>query len=123
MTVEENVALPLLLAHGSMADGARVLELLDAVGLRPRRHAKPSQLSGGEMQRVALARAVVHRPALVVADEPTGNLDSENGEGVLGLLSRLSGEGTTVVMATHSEAAAAWAGRRVRMRDGKLLPG
>ena len=121
LTVEENVGLPLLLANGQHSGDARVLELLERVGLEHRRRAKPSQLSGGEMQRAAVARAVVHHPPLVVADEPTGNLDSGNGQGVLELLRGLSEEGTTVVMATHSEAAAAHAGQRIRMTDGRLV--
>jgi ABC-type lipoprotein export system ATPase subunit len=121
LTVEENVALPLLLAGGRSVDGTRVAELLDTVGLAGRRHARPSELSGGEMQRAALARAVAHHPPLVVADEPTGNLDSDNGRRVLELLGRLSSGGTTIVMATHSEAAAAVAGRRVQLKDGCLL--
>jgi putative ABC transport system ATP-binding protein len=120
LTVEENVALPLLLANGRAVDEGRVRELLETVGLTQRREAKPGQLSGGEMQRAALARAVVHAPSLLVADEPTGNLDSENGGIVLELLARLAEDGTAVVMATHSEAAAAYAGRRLYLRDGRL---
>lgn len=120
LNVEENVALPLLLAHGPRVDHQRVVELLETVGLSQRRKAKPSQLSGGEMQRVAIARAVVHRPSLVVADEPTGNLDSENGQGVLDLLAQLSQGGAAIVMATHSDAAASRACRCIRMVDGRI---
>jgi putative ABC transport system ATP-binding protein len=121
LTVEENVALPLLLAGSGETGNGRVRAVLESVGLRHRMDAKPTELSGGEMQRVAIARAVVHNPPLIVADEPTGNLDSGNGRGVLELLSRLSTEGTTVVMATHSEMAGSWAHREVRMNDGSLV--
>ncbi len=120
MTVEENVSLPLLLANGDGVDHAHVRSILETVGLEDRLGARPSQLSGGELQRTALARAIVHNPALVVADEPTGNLDSENGQIVLELLAGLGGRGTTVVMATHSTTAAAYAARTVRLRDGQL---
>ncbi len=122
MTVEENVALPLLLANGSGVDHARVASILETVGLQDRRHARPNQLSGGELQRVALARAIVHKPPLVVADEPTGNLDSENGRIVLELLGNLAARGTTIVMATHSDTAATHATRTIRLKDGRLDP-
>ena len=121
LTVEENIALPLLLANGRNVDSDRVLALIETVGLTQRRRATPNQLSGGEMQRAALARAVVHQPPLVVADEPTGNLDSDNGHVILGLLQKLSREGTTVVMATHNDAAAAYARRVLRLKDGELV--
>ena len=120
MTVEENVALPLLLANGGAVDHTHVASILDSVGLRDRRQARPSQLSGGELQRAALARAIVHNPPLVVADEPTGNLDSENGRVVLELLSGLASAGTAIVMATHSDTAANYATRTVRLKDGQL---
>ena len=120
LTVEENVALPLLLANGRGVDRRRVGEILASMGLEHRRASPPGQLSGGELQRTAIARAVVHRPALVVADEPTGNLDSENGRVVLELLAKLTEAGTAVVMATHSAEAAAFAGRTLRMKDGRL---
>ena len=120
-TVEENVGLPLLLAGRNHA-GPRIKELLESVGLGHRLKALPHQLSGGEMQRVAIARAVVHEPSLVVADEPTGNLDSENGAQVLDVLQSLSNDrGATVVMATHSDAAAQRASRIIRMKDGRIL--
>ncbi len=121
LTLEENVALPLLLSNGRHVDSDRVQALIENVGLTDRRSATPNQLSGGEMQRAALARAVVHQPPLVVADEPTGNLDSDNGRVILELLRDLSREGTTVVMATHSDAAAAYAARVLRLRDGELV--
>ena len=120
-TVEENVGLPLLLS-GRNHGGPKVTEIIERVGLGHRLKAFPHQLSGGEMQRVAIARAVVHEPLLVVADEPTGNLDSENGAQVLAILQRLCLErGTTVVMATHSDSAAQSAERVIRMKDGRIL--
>ena len=120
-TVEENVTLPLLLG-GTDHTQSRVQEILESVGLTHRRHAMPSQLSGGEMQRAAIARALVHRPDLVIADEPTGNLDSDNGAQVLALLRQMSANcETATIMATHSEAAAQTADRILRMRDGSLV--
>ena len=120
-TVEENVGLPLLLAGGNHA-GPKIARLLERVGLSHRLRALPHQLSGGEMQRVAIARAVIHEPPLILADEPTGNLDSENGAQILDLLRGISaGGGTTVVMATHSEAAAQCARRVIRMKDGRVI--
>jgi putative ABC transport system ATP-binding protein len=119
LTVAENVGLPLLLSRGSV-DPERVARILDHVGLTHRARAVPAKLSGGELQRAAIARAIVHDPRLVFADEPTGNLDSENGRRVLDLLAALVLGGTAVVMATHSEEAAASAQRTVRMKDGRL---
>jgi putative ABC transport system ATP-binding protein len=124
LTVEENVGLPLELA-GGISSGAikkRIEETLEQVGLVKRLKFYPAQLSGGEMQRVAIARAIVHKPPLVVADEPTGNLDSENGVKVLELLKELnSAHKQTIVMATHSEEAGAVGHRIVRMKDGMVL--
>ena len=120
-TIEENVGLPLLLAGRNHA-GPKIRELLERVGLAHRMKAMPHQLSGGEMQRVAIARAVVHEPELLLADEPTGNLDSENGTQVLEILRGMAGSGgTTAIMATHSDAAAQCATRVIRMKDGRLL--
>jgi ABC-type lipoprotein export system ATPase subunit len=120
-TVEENVGLPLLLAGVNHA-GPKIARLLERFGLAHRLKALPHQLSGGEMQRVAIARAVIHEPPLILADEPTGNLDSENGALVLDLLRGLSADGrTTVVMATHSEAATQCATRVIRMKDGRII--
>lgn len=121
LTIEENISLPLLLSKGEKVESNRVLSLLNIVGLTERRTAKPSQLSGGEMQRAALARAIVNRPPIVLADEPTGNLDSENGEVILRLLQQLSSEGTTVIMATHSDTANAHASRCLQLKDGRVL--
>ncbi len=120
MTVEENVELPLLLA-GDTGHLERVAALLEQVGLSQRARAYPATLSGGELQRAALARALVGRPRLIIADEPTGNLDSDNGGRVLEILRGLAGrEGAAVVMATHSAEAAEVASRVLRMRDGRV---
>ncbi len=120
MTVEENVELPLLLA-GDTGHLERVAALLEQVGLSHRARAYPATLSGGELQRAALARALVGRPRLIIADEPTGNLDSDNGGRVLEILRGLAGrEGVAVVMATHSAEAAEVASRVLRMRDGRV---
>lgn len=120
-TVEENVGLPLLLA-GRHHEAPKIAGLLERVGLANRLKAMPHQLSGGEMQRVAIARAVIHDPILLLADEPTGNLDSENGAHVLGLLRGISADiGMTIVMATHSNAAAECATRMIRMKDGRVI--
>lgn len=118
LTALENVELPLLLA-GAKKSEATARERLEWVGLPEKAHALPYQLSGGQMQRVAIARALVHDPAILVADEPTGNLDTASGELVLWLIRRAADEfGAAVVMATHSAEAAAIADVRVRMRDG-----
>lgn len=123
LTVLENAALPALLAGGSKVQSTqRATELLEAVGLSHRLHQQASLLSGGEMQRVAIARALINDPPLVLADEPTGNLDSTSAEGVLNALTSLTRErGKTVVMVTHSREAAAIADRTREMRDGQWL--
>lgn len=120
LTALENVELPLLLA-GTKGSEARALEILRWVGLEEKAGALPFQLSGGQMQRVAVARALVHQPKLLIADEPTGNLDTQSGDQVLALLRRAADEfGAAVVIATHSAEAAAMADIRVRMRDGRI---
>lgn len=120
LTVLENVELPLLLA-GAHDSARTALERLDWVGLKARSGALPSQLSGGQQQRVAIARALVHRPSILVADEPTGNLDTASGDAVLKLIRQSAEEfGATVVMATHSAEAASIADTRVRLRDGRI---
>ncbi|MGH9660427.1 MAG: ABC transporter ATP-binding protein [Bryobacteraceae bacterium] len=120
LTALENVELPLLLA-GAQDTAGPALDRLRWVGVEDKARALPHQLSGGQMQRVALARALVHSPDLLLADEPTGNLDTASGEIVLNLL-RQSAErfGVTVVLATHSTEAAAIAGTRVHLRDGRI---
>ncbi len=122
LTVLENISLPLLLDHRNSSEADRqARELAGRVGLSHRLNHYPQQLSGGEMQRAAIARAVIHRPALLIADEPTGNLDSENGRKILQLLSELNDEtGITILMATHSDETAAAAKRIVGMRDGEM---
>ncbi|MCU0585847.1 MAG: ABC transporter ATP-binding protein [Desulfobacterales bacterium] len=122
LNVLENVCLPALLAQ-KPADNtrARALELLEWLGLAPRLAHMPAQLSGGEMQRTAIARALINDPALILADEPTGNLDSRNGRIVIDLLAQLNREsGRTVVVATHSDLADALATVHIRLRDGAI---
>lgn len=121
LTALENVAVPLELKGEAKAD-QRAQELLAAVGLQGRGHHYPVQLSGGEQQRVAVARAFAARPPILFADEPTGNLDSQNGEQVLQLLWRLNREqGTTLVVVTHDASLAARADRVLMVRDGNLV--
>jgi putative ABC transport system ATP-binding protein len=122
LTAEENVMLPLELS-GLSNDGAkRARELLDSVGLLDRRDHYPVQLSGGEQQRVALARAFVSRPPILLADEPTGNLDTSNGQVVLDLLMTLNRrEGTTLVLVTHDRQISEQADRRITLRDGRVV--
>jgi putative ABC transport system ATP-binding protein len=121
LTALENVLLPFEL-NGSGDGRARATELLESVGLGDRLHHYPIQLSGGEQQRVALARAFMLEPPIVLADEPTGNLDSQNGEHVLELLLKRHREsGTTLVMVTHDPQISAWAERRIVLRDGLVI--
>ena len=123
LTVAENVELPRRL-DGRDDAGEKASELLGRVGLARRGQAHPYELSGGEMQRVAIARALVTGARLLLADEPTGNLDTRNGELVLGLLDEMRSErGVTLILATHSETAARRAERIVEIRDGRLHPG
>jgi len=122
LTAFENVLLPMEFNGSSNGAIARAEHLLENVGLTERRDHYPVQLSGGEQQRVALARAFVMKPAVLLADEPTGNLDSENGRHVLELLMRLNREeGTTLVLVTHDEMLASHAERRIVLRDGKVV--
>ena len=121
LSVRENVELALLY-HGIAGSERRkrVDAVMDKVGIAHRADHRPSQLSGGQQQRVAVARAVVGNPDLILADEPTGNLDTQHGEEVMRMLQALNGEGTTVVMVTHSPAHADYAGRVVTMLDGQV---
>jgi putative ABC transport system ATP-binding protein len=122
LTVRENVELALLYHGISAAERrARVDRVLDKVGIAHRANHRPSQLSGGQQQRVAVARAVVAEPPLILADEPTGNLDTAHGEEVMRMLRTLNEEGATIVMVTHSPAHADYAGRVVDMVDGRVL--
>lgn len=118
----ENVALPRLLDGQTMKSiEPKAKELLETMGLSHRMHHKPDQLSGGEMQRVAIARALVSDPLLLLADEPTGNLDSKTGESILKILKDMSEKmGKTIVMVTHDPKAAATGNRLIRLRDGNL---
>jgi len=122
LSVAENVMLPLLyqkVPAGVRAD--RVQSVLERVGIAHRADHRPQQLSGGQQQRVAVARAVVTNPKLILADEPTGNLDSSNGEEVLAILNRLNEDGTTIVMVTHDLGHADHANRVVQILDGRIL--
>jgi putative ABC transport system ATP-binding protein len=122
LTVAENVGLPLLLQGRKRSETReRVAEALARVGLTDRARAYPPSVSGGQMQRAAIARAVIHAPDVVLADEPTGNLDSHNGAVILELLREIANRGQTIIMATHSDEAAAYAGRALYLRDGKLV--
>jgi len=122
LTAAENVELPMVFA-GIPRDErrARVTAGLQAIGLAPRMDHRPDQLSGGERQRVAIARAMVMRPRLLLADEPTGNLDSRSGQQVLELLDRLNADGLTLVVVTHDANVARRAGRVILMRDGRIV--
>jgi putative ABC transport system ATP-binding protein len=122
LSVFENVELPLLYQGVPATERKqRVDAVLEKIDIIQRRNHKPQQLSGGQQQRVAVARAVVSNPKLILADEPTGNLDSVNGEDVMELLTKLNGEGTTIVMVTHSQPHAEYAQRIVNMLDGHVL--
>ena len=122
LTVFENVELPLLYQGMSKrARKARVREVLELVDIQSRTNHRPAQLSGGQQQRVAVARAVVGDPKLIVADEPTGNLDSKNGEEVMDMLTTLNEQGATILMVTHSPAHAALAHRVVNFLDGRVV--
>jgi putative ABC transport system ATP-binding protein len=121
LTAEENVLLPAELIGANDAPGRRAKELLRRVGLEKRGHHYPVQLSGGEQQRVALARAFITRPPILMADEPTGNLDTENGQHVMQLLLQLNREeGTTLILVTHDRELAEHADRVISLRDGRV---
>ena len=123
LTVQENVELPLLISHSARTQSKQVQILLDYVGLFHRARSFPAELSGGEMQRVAIARSLVHRPSIVLADEPTGNLDSANGIKTLELMKNASVDfDTTVVMATHNLNIADYGNRHFEIRDGQATP-
>jgi putative ABC transport system ATP-binding protein len=122
LTVSENVELPLLyLGYSASARRKRVNEVLEQMQLVPRKNHFPQQLSGGQQQRVAVARAVIARPKLILADEPTGNLDSVHGEEVMQMLGKLHDEGTTVVMVTHSPSYAEYSQRIIHLFDGNIV--
>jgi ABC-type lipoprotein export system ATPase subunit len=120
LTAEENVLLPMEFAKAPKAEARRRAQaLLEGVGLTPRMHHRPGELSGGEQQRVAIARALANNPPLVLADEPTGNLDSETGQAIYALLHEIARE-RTVLVVTHAEAFARMADRVLHLRDGRL---
>lgn len=122
MTIEENVRLPLIYQRMTASEKTdRIKMVLNKVGLGHRMNYFPSQLSGGQQQRVAIARAVVCHPGLLLADEPTGNLDSKNGMAVMELLRELNNEGTTIVMVTHSLHDASFANRTINLYDGQIV--
>jgi len=120
LTVFDNVTLPLLFGRKEI-DKKKIISLLDLVGLANRQGHNPNQLSGGEMQRVAIARAMVNAPEVIFADEPTGNLDSENSEKIFDLLKSLHARGLTIVMVTHNNDLAGRAERIISLKDGKIL--
>ncbi len=120
LTAAENVELALAIGEYRGNRRRRVMELLESVGLRGREKHRPSELSGGEQQRIAIARALANDPSIILADEPTGNLDSASGMQVMEILRRLVREGRTVVMVTHNQAMAEMSDRIVRIRDGVI---
>ena len=122
LNVRENIELPLLYMGVPASErGPRINEVMERMGISHRSHHYPNQLSGGQQQRVAIARAVVTRPRLILADEPTGNLDSTNGREVMALLRQLNEGGTTVVMVTHSMRDASYATRTINLFDGEVV--
>lgn len=121
LTVAENVEVSLLYRKDEDARRGRVMEVLEQTGMAHRANHRPQQLSGGQQQRVAIARALASNPEIILADEPTGNLDSANGEAVMGLLKASSRSGTTIIMVTHSAFHAASAGRVIQMLDGRIV--
>lgn len=122
LNVRENIELPLTYMDIKSSERKRMVEdIMARIGINHRAEHFPHQLSGGQQQRVAIARAVVYKPGLILADEPTGNLDSKNGAEIMSLLSELNKEGTTIVMVTHSERDAAFAHRTIRLFDGQIV--
>jgi putative ABC transport system ATP-binding protein len=122
LTVYENVELPLAYANVPVSERkGRVESVLEKMDIAHRRDHFPAQLSGGQQQRVAVARALVNKPSLILADEPTGNLDSEHGEEVMKMLLKLNEEGTSILMVTHSPSNAAYSNRIVNLLDGKVV--
>jgi len=122
LTALENVMLPLIYAHVPKKERIkRAKEVLESVGLGDRMHHRPNQLSGGQRQRVAIARALVNRPSIILADEPTGNLDSQSSEEIMKLFDRLNEEGNTIIIVTHEPDIAAHTKRLVKLLDGRIL--
>lgn len=124
LTALENVEVPLYVSHKDGSPSRRARQMLEAVGLTHRLQHRPGQLSGGEQQRVAIARAMVTEPAIVIADEPTGNLDAANGDKLLALIAELQAQSnTTFLIATHDADVASRAARQLRLADGRLVDG
>ncbi len=122
LSVYENVELPLIYTKVKASERKkRVEEVLEKMNMMHRKSHFPQQLSGGQQQRVAIARALVNKPALILADEPTGNLDSVNGEEVMEQLTKLNAEGTTIIMVTHSSRDASFSDRTIQLLDGKII--
>ena len=121
LTAAENVALPLIYNGSSKKVRTQLaLEMLDRVGLSDRSHHKPNELSGGQNQRVAIARALVNNPSIILADEPTGNLDSKTSVEIMNIFSKIQAEGNTVILVTHEEDIANFAHRIIRLKDGVI---
>ncbi|MBN2565700.1 MAG: ABC transporter ATP-binding protein [Candidatus Eisenbacteria bacterium] len=121
MTAFQNVELPLIYGHAPRSQRTeRVWETIDAVGLRERAHHRPNELSGGQRQRVAIARALINRPSIILADEPTGNLDSTTGEEIMQIFRDLNNAGNTIILVTHEQYIAEHAARIVRLLDGRI---
>ena len=120
LSVAENVLLPTLYGHIDDKD-AKLKEVLGKVGLEKKLHNKPNQLSGGEVQRVAIARALIMNPSIIMADEPTGNLDSATSQKILEVLNKLHKDGNTIILITHEDDIAAYAQKIIRIKDGLLL--
>jgi putative ABC transport system ATP-binding protein len=121
MTAFQNVELPLIYGHAARNVRAdRVWETMDAVGLRERAHHRPNELSGGQRQRVAIARALINRPSIILADEPTGNLDSATGEEIMQIFRDLNNAGNTIILVTHEQYIAEHAARIVKLLDGRI---
>ena len=118
----DNVALPLVYSRINRTERRnKALEALQAVGLADRGHHRPNELSGGQRQRVAIARALVNNPAIIMADEPTGNLDSKSGDEIISMFKDLNSKGRTIILVTHEPEIAAHANRTILIRDGKIV--